>query len=139
MTVLLDTNIILDIFLHRQPHDKDAVRIIAMSEKGKIHAFVSASAVTDIYFITRKELKAKDAAIELLRKLLKTIHVAAVSGTEIREALDLCWNDFEDSVQYLAGRAILAEYIITRNKDDFADSTIKALTPSEFLNIIAPA
>ena len=66
----------------------------------------------------------------------KTLRFAAVTENSIHEALDLNWNDFEDSVQYVAGQAISAEYIITRNAKDFLVGNIAVLTPDEFLDQI---
>jgi len=53
MNVLIDTNVILDVLLHREPFHEDAARIITLSENDKINGFVSASAITDIFYITR--------------------------------------------------------------------------------------
>jgi predicted nucleic acid-binding protein len=133
MNILIDTNIVLDILLQREPHYKNAARIIVLSEKGYIQSFLSASAVTDIFYIARKELNDKAAALGLLKNILKTIHIASVTESSIHEALDLEWNDFEDSVQYVAGQSISAEYIVTRNPKDFAGSEIKVLSPEEFI------
>ncbi len=44
---------------------------------------------------------------------------------------------FEDAVQYIAGRSIAADYIITRNTKHYEKSTIKAITPKAFLNQIS--
>ncbi|MDR1955947.1 MAG: hypothetical protein LBQ30_03750 [Treponema sp.] len=52
------------------------------------------------------------------------------------EAWDSEWDDFEDSIQYIAGKSISAAYIITRNKADFRNSTIEIVTPEQFINII---
>jgi predicted nucleic acid-binding protein len=134
MKVLIDTNIILDILLRREPYYENAVKINILSEKGYIHSYMSASAVTDIFYIAKKELKNKNAVIELIKNLLKTIHVAAVTERNIHEALDLNWNDFEDSVQYVAGQSISADYIVTRNPEDYSGSTIKVISPDKFLN-----
>jgi anthranilate/para-aminobenzoate synthase component II len=49
------------------------------------------------------------------------------------EALNLKWGDFEDSVQYVAGKSISAEYIITRNPQDFSKSQIKTVLPKKFV------
>jgi len=136
MNVLIDTNVILDILLQREPHYKDAAKIHVLSENGYIRSYISASAVTDIFYITRKYLKNTDIVFGLLRNLLKTIRVASVTENNILEALNLKWNDFEDSVQYIIGKSISAEYIITRNPQDFSKSQIKTLLPKEFLNII---
>jgi hypothetical protein len=60
-----------------------------------------------------------------------------LNKSNIYQALDLGWNDFEDSVQYTVGESISADYIITRNVDDFDNSTIKIVTPEHFLNILS--
>ena len=136
MKLLIDTNIILDILLQREPYYKNAAKISILSEKGHVCSYVSASAVTDIFYVMKKELKNKDLALELLKNILKIVHVAAVTESSIYEALDLQWDDFEDSVQYIAGQSISADYIITRNPNDFSGSNIKVLSPEEFINQI---
>ena len=66
MNVLIDTNVVLDQLVKREPFYKDAERIRVLSEKGYINSYVSASAVTDIYYVARKELNDKGLAIKLL-------------------------------------------------------------------------
>ena len=61
---------------------------------------ISASAVTDIYYIAHRQFKDKATVKELLNRLLMVISVAAVSEREIISALELVWSDFNDSVQY---------------------------------------
>ena len=102
MNILIDTNVILDLLVKREPFYEDAARIRVLSEKGFINSFISASAVTDIYYIAHKELKDKEAVVELLSDLLKSTNVAAVTESGIHEALGLKWDDFEDAVQYVA-------------------------------------
>jgi hypothetical protein len=62
---------------------------------------------------------------------------ADVTGGHIYQALDLDWNDFEDSVQYIVGESFSADYIVTRNTHDYASGSIPAVTPSEFIQAIA--
>ena len=136
MNILIDTNIILDMLLQRESYYENALRISVLSEKGYICSYVSASAVTDIFYIVKKELKNKNTALTLLKNILKTIDIASVTEDSIHEALDLEWEDFEDSVQYVAGKSIYADYIITRNPNDFAYSQIEVISPHEFLEKI---
>ena len=136
MIVLIDTNVILDILLKREPHYENAARINILSEKGYISSYISASAITDIFYIANKELKDKVVVLDLMKNLLLTTHIASVTESGIHEALDLEWDDFEDSVQYVAGQGISADYIITRNPKDFSGSSIKVLSPDDFLNKI---
>ena len=136
MNVLIDTNVVLDLLIKREPFYENAARIRVLSENGHINSYISASAVTDIYYIAKKELNNKDAVITLVENLLKTTSIAAVTETSIHEALVLKWDDFEDAVQYVAGQSISADYIITRNKTDFIGSKIEVLSPDEFLSKI---
>ena len=135
MKVLIDTNIALDVLLKRTPHYEKSARVLVLSEKREINAYISASAVTDIYYITHKALKNKRATIDLLRKLVNVVNVAAVTGDNVCQALELEWDDFEDSIQYMAGKYLLVEYIVTRNPRDFEQGSISAVTPEEFLGI----
>ena len=49
MQVLIDTNIILDVLLNREPFVQNAVKILKIPES-KVYKFVSASSITDIYY-----------------------------------------------------------------------------------------
>jgi predicted nucleic acid-binding protein len=137
MTVLLDTNVALDVLLERQPFCAEARRIIVLSEKRIIESYVSASAITDIYYLTHKHYQDRTAALALLKNLLQTINPATVSNESVYEALNLEWSDFEDAVQYVVGASISADYLITRTPQDFSQSVIAVATPTQFLNIIA--
>jgi predicted nucleic acid-binding protein len=65
MKILIDTNIASDVLLQRQPFYSDAIKIFALS-KGGIELFISASAITDIYYITSREKKSRDIAINFI-------------------------------------------------------------------------
>ena len=136
MKLLIDTNVILDILLRREPYYESAAKVVVLSEKSFITCYVSASAVTDIYYIVQRELKNKESIINLLTKLFETFRIVAVSEANIHEALDLKWDDFEDCVQYTSGKSINANYIITRNAKDFTKSQITAMSPKEFLDMV---
>jgi len=77
--------------------------------------------------------------MSLIKKLLTTVDIAAVTGNEIRQAISLDWNDFEDAVQYAAGESIAVDYIVTRNKSDFASAVLPIVSPDEFLALLIPS
>ena len=139
MNVLIDTNIALDVLLNRHPYSKTSMRVLVLSEKRRIRGFISASAITDIYYLTRKALQSKESAISLLKKLTETVSIASVDGNHIYEALNLNWNDFEDSIQYIVGKSANAEYIVTRDLQDFHCSDVKIVSPENFLKIVGEA
>ena len=134
MKILVDANVVLDVLLERQPFYLSGTKILGLS-KGGIELFVSASTVTDIYYILNKNQKNKIAAIGLLKNLLTSVDIAAVTGNEIRRAIDLDWGDLEDAVQYAAGETLEVDYIVTRNVSDFGSAILPVVTPDELLNI----
>jgi len=136
MKVLIDTNIALDFLLIRNPFYASSVAILAMADKELITCYISASAITDIFYLSQKKL-GKNPAKEALKKLLQVFKPAAVTASHIYEALDLEWEDFEDSVQYVVGENFPVNYVVTRNINDYASGSIPAVTPEQFIQVIA--
>jgi predicted nucleic acid-binding protein len=135
MKVLIDTNVALDVLLKRQSFLASSAQVLGLSKLG-IGLFLSASTITDIYYITTRTLKNKKIAMVLLKNLLTTVDVAAVTGNEIHQAVSLDWDDFEDAVQYVVGESIAVDYIVTHNKADFGSASIPVVTPDELLKAI---
>jgi len=135
MTILIDTNVVLDILLYRQPWYTNAALIFGLTQKKQIMSYVSASAITDIFYFTQKE-HGKNTAQETIKRLLQVFYPATVTDTNIYKALELEWEDFEDSVQYTVGEALSADFIVTRNTRDFSSGSIPAITPEQFIQTI---
>jgi len=135
MIVLIDTNVALDVILKREPFFESAQLVMLASERNYIRGFITASAITDIFYVTNKYLKDKAAARNLLKEhLMGSVNVATVDGNVIYRALDMEWDDFEDCVQYVVGESISADYIVTRNPKDFSEGEIKVASPEELIN-----
>jgi len=101
----------------------------------KIACYISASAITDIFYLSKNDLGKKPAK-EALKDLLSVFKPATVTDTHIYQALDLDWKDFEDSVQFVVGEGLDVDYIVTRNVQDFSSCPIPAVMPGEFLKIV---
>lgn len=134
--ILIDTNVALDFILCRQPFYSAAENMIETSNLKIISAYVSASSVTDVYYLARRELRDRNLALQLLKNFLKIVKVAAVSEKEIESALNLSWRDFEDAVQYSVAKSNEMDYIITRNIEDFSGSEVAVVTPEDFCRIL---
>jgi predicted nucleic acid-binding protein len=63
MNVLLDTNIVLDVLLKREPWVLDSQRIWHACDEQRIQGYLIASTLTDIFYIARK-LVGREAALE---------------------------------------------------------------------------
>lgn len=89
MKILIDTNVILDVLLKREPFYKVAIEVLQMAKINTVQEYVSASAITDIYYLACRQLKNKEQARGLLKELLTIVSVAGVSEKEIVNALKL--------------------------------------------------
>ncbi len=118
MKILVDTNIVLDVMLKREPFYKSSLEILGLTKRDDVEEYVSASAITDIYYLAYRQLRDKEVVKKLMKKLLTVVSVASVSEQEIENALSLEWNDFEDSVQYSVAFLQEMEGIVTRNPND---------------------
>jgi len=99
--LLLDTNIILDIALKREPHFEFSSKIFELIDKKRINGYITESIVTDIYYISRKE-KGNEIAIEFISNLIEIVDVIGVDKIIILKALKSNLKDFEDAVQVSA-------------------------------------
>ncbi len=132
MRIFLDTNVVLDVFAHRQPFYAHSARVWALSELGKVHGLVSALSMTTLYYVVRK-LSSRPAAMEMLKAVRGCVGVTACDASVLNLAIDAGFDDFEDAVQYFSARAAGAEVLITRNAHHFPDDDLLAMTPTVFL------
>lgn len=130
--VLFDTNIILDIALKRVPHFELAAELFGMIDEMKITGHVTASTITDIYYISKKQ-KGHMSAIAFISSLIEILDVVGVNRETIINALEMDLKDFEDSIQASAAQYYKLDCIITRNELDFEKSDLKVFTPEEYL------
>ncbi len=135
MKVLLDTNIIIDIALERQPYVTNSETVLAFVEQGQIEGYISASTISDLYYIIRKQ-KGRDLTIEFLQVILTFCQIATVNQTVITMAFTTNFKDFEDAIQYSTAVVNQLDGIITRNPQDFPVVTPRIITPEQLIEEI---
>jgi predicted nucleic acid-binding protein len=133
--VLCDINVILDIFLKRDPHYAAAARLFSLIEEKKLLGYLSAQSFPTMFYLLSKELK-RDKAMRVLEKLRIVFRVAAVDEKVIDLSLASTFKDFEDAVQYYSALHVKADCLITRNKSDYRADRMPIMTPEEFLSLI---
>lgn len=135
MKLLIDTNVILDVLLNRTPHYEYSSKVLKLAARDDIELYVSASAITDIFYIANRALKNANIIKKMITKLLDVASVVAVTDSEIRAALESDeWSDFEDAVQYAVASLSGMDEIVTRNIDDYKLSKIPVSTPEQIIN-----
>lgn len=136
MKILIDTNIILDIALERQPFAGISTALLKSAHERNFHLFVTATTISDIYYITRKA-KGKNIALNFIKDMMRVIDVASVDKQVILDALVSEISDFEDAIQESSARQQQIDVIVTRNTNDFKQSQMPIYDPETFLNTIA--
>ncbi len=131
--ILIDTNIILDIALDRKPFVEKSIEFIRLIAKNNIEAFVTATTVTDIYYVTHKKT-GHTKTIGFLKNLFMFMKIAGVDSVSILNALNSDMTDFEDAVQCETAKQKNIQIIVTRNQSDFKDSGLKIYSPEDFIN-----
>lgn len=132
MKLLIDTNVILDIALARVQFVEQAALLLKTAQQKSIRLFITATTVTDLYYISRKE-KGRETALAFLKDLLQFVDVASVDKQVILQALDSDMSDFEDAVQAFSALQESITTIITRNDADFRESGLDIHSPESFL------
>ncbi len=135
MRAIVDTNVVLDVLLEREPFVKPAVEVFCLVEESRIDAFICATTITTIDYLLVKSLP-KTKARNALRRLISIFEIATVNRPVIERALLSKIQDFEDAVLNEAGQMAGADFIITRNTKDFAGSALKICDPTEFLALL---
>jgi predicted nucleic acid-binding protein len=134
MRVFLDTNILLDGLLKREPFVKESTDYIILSESVGVKMWIAWHGLATAYYLLKKGRSEEETLMELDR-ILSWARVAAVGDAHAREARQLGFSDFEDALQAVSAEAPEARWIITRNTRDFSASRVRAITPTDYLRL----
>ncbi len=135
MKLLIDTNVILDILLKREPFFADSYQAIRTAIDNNDECYISVTAATDIFYILRKALQSAEQAKEYLGSLARLAEFTDVLAVDALDALSSEVADYEDAVVEAVADRIGADYILTRNIKDYLNAKIPAVTPTELLNL----
>lgn len=134
MKLLIDTNVILDMVLKRSGCDISMELFRKVKETGA-SAYITASSVTDIFYIIRKETHDTSRTYVIMENIFRLVAVLSVTEKDIQDAVGQKWKDFEDCVQYMTGKNNRMDYIITVNRKDYADALLPVMTPIEWMEM----
>ena len=138
MKILIDTNVVLDVLLSRDPHAGSAAAVLGAIDAGLVEGLVGATTVTTLHYLLSKSLGPTKAR-QALETLLSLCDVAPVDESVIRGALSLRFRDFEDAVLHESGRRAGARGVVTRDRDGFRKSQLPVYTPEELIATLRAA
>lgn len=132
MRVLVDTNVILDVLCNRKDFVMDALRVFQCCEAQRMTGYISALSIPNIVYIMRKELD-PERIKEILHTLTMVFSVVELREGDLLKAAELPFGDYEDAIQSVCAARVRADYIVTRNGKDFANSIVPAIAPIDLL------
>lgn len=133
MRVLIDTNVVLDVILEREPFVEAAIALFALIEAGKIQGYIAATTITNIFYIVRK-IEGREVALNAIARLLQGLNLCAVETRVIQRALDLNLHDFEDGVQLACAILESLDAVVTRDVNDFQNTNFTVLSTAHIVD-----
>jgi predicted nucleic acid-binding protein len=135
--VLLDTNVVLDVLLRRGAWLTEAAVIWEASADGRLSGCVTASAMTDIYYIARK-LSGADAARRAVRQCLDSFVILAMDRDDLEAAYASSVADPEDALQIACAARHGLDALVTRDPAGFPAAPVPVWSPSDLIAHVPP-
>lgn len=126
--LLIDTNVVLDVVLDREPHSRAAAALLSAVDSGRVEGHLAAHGFTTVFYLVAKQ-QGRQIAHTQIRSLLTFLRVAAVDHAVLRRASLLEIGDFEDAVTCSAAEAAGCEAIVTRDAKGFRSGPVRAISP----------
>jgi len=136
MVILVDTNILVDVLMEREPYRKEAEEILTKCASRKVIGYLAAHSVTNLFYILRKAYNQEERRT-FIKDLCSIFRISDLTAKKILAAAENeKFSDFEDCLQEECAIEAMADYIVTRNPADFSNSRVKVIQPGEFLKLL---
>ncbi len=133
----VDTDVVLDFMLDREPFSNDAALIFTMGEQQLIKNYISPLTFSNSYYILRK-LASHNKVIDKLKQLASIVEISHMNKKTVQLALNSGFKDFEDALQNFSALQSddKIDVIITRNVKDYKNSEFSVMTPETFIKTL---
>lgn len=130
--ILLDTDILIDVALDREPFSEPAAQLLDRLEQNPGKACIAWHTIANYYYLVRPAfgtIQTKDMILDLVR----FTQVVKTGTQDLILATQLNMPDFEDAMQSSAALVGKAKVIATRNLNDYKNSPVPAATPADLI------
>ncbi len=132
--LLIDTNVVLDFLLAREPFDTAAKRIFELAVREEAKLYISINSFTDIIYFVCKEYDAELVRTQMT-ELLDFVTIIDAGHKDALKSLKMPgFKDIEDAFQAQCAVKDGIDFIITRDRKGFQNSPVGAMLPEEYLN-----
>jgi len=135
MKLLIDINVLLDLFLQREPWGGDAARLLNAIEAGLGTGYVAGHTITTAYYVVTRA-RGKPFAAAMVSDLLRLVEVVPAGKADFQHALGLGFEDYEDAVQTVCALSADADAIVTRDPGDFSSGPLRLLDAATALHLL---
>lgn len=135
--VFVDTNIFLDVLLHRGKEYKEAEELLLLAENSTIEIYSSSSCLLNLMYILKTYKIPKSQIIEYMTGILSFSQLVNPDNLVFGLALDANFSDIEDAVQYYTAFQVKGmNFFITSNIKDFkkANAILPVVTAKQFIS-----
>lgn len=130
MRLLIDTDVLLDFALGREPHASTASELLGWAAEHPGRCAVAWHSLANLHYIMRGGVSG------FIGDLLEFVEIPRTGREQMRAALDMGFADLEDAMQAAAAVLFGAQLIVTRNLKDYRRSPIKAASPADVLKLL---
>ena len=135
MKVLVDTNVFLEYFLHRENYQAVG-RFFLLAASKYNQTCITSMSLRDIGYTLHRYLhdegKTREAQLQVYSMVSKVIGVSADAAID---SLYSDAKDFEDALQIRAAEEAMCMAIVTLNKKDYQKANIPVFTPMEICKL----
>jgi predicted nucleic acid-binding protein len=131
--VLIDSDVLLDFFLMRDPFSEDAAKVLTLCEQNNVDGYVTPVILSNVWYILRQFAGHADV-MKKLNSLVSITDVLIINKNVVLQALASDFRDFEDALQSCAAQhSGYVDLILTRNVKDYRHSSVSIMTPGNFI------
>jgi predicted nucleic acid-binding protein len=132
MTVVVDINILLDVFLSRKTFLAESQTILNEVVAGSLRGICPSHGLTTLFYLLEKHASTTEAETAV-DKILAHFEIHGLNTSDWTKVRQLTFSDFEDAAVAYTASERGASFIVTRNIADFKSSPVPAISPSEFI------
>jgi len=133
MIAVIDTCVILDAVMERTGFCDDAKRILELVADGEVSGLITVKSLMDLHYVIKHINNNEQETRDILKNILIVLRLVDSCSKDAIVALNSSVNDYEDALMCETAVSIGADCIVTRNLKDYKKSSIKAISPKDFL------
>ena len=132
-SIFIDTDVVLDFLLDREPYSSFASIIFTHSEERKNRTYISPLTVGNCYYVLRR-LASHNKVIGSLQKLLVITNITSISKRDVVLALNSKFRHLENALQHHSAIShSKIDVILTGIIKDYKKSEIPVMTPETYM------